>query len=444
MSAGFPQTYPDAARGERPVRSAGQTPEQTRDERGARDAVQQDVKGQVKKATGFWIKISEDWVMNFSGMLAYNYLTAIAPILLAVLAVGGLVLGMLSPATYNTFVQGIGSHFPGSQGQSLVQGALTALRKDAGLLLAIAIIAAVVSGSRLFVALENVFAVVFRVDVRPLIKQNIMAILMMLLFLVLAPLSFFAASIPSAALSLVLPAGAQRNGFVLTLEGFAGGLVVAFIMFAAIYFVVPNRKLHWASTWPGALAASVLLNLYETLFPIYQSVFLKNAGYGSVAGLAVVILIFLYYIGFITLLGAEINAWVSGLRPLGATLPELFRRERQYGIGNTPDAPRSDLSRTPRAGTTGGADRRAQGGSAGRSMGARPANALVITPHIGIGRPERHRARHQEESQPSVPAGQKVSRLARPFAALTTVSAMLGAGAALAFRRLSQPPQPSI
>ncbi|HEX8994403.1 MAG TPA: hypothetical protein VF812_00070, partial [Ktedonobacterales bacterium] len=63
--------------------------------------------------------------------------------------------------------------------------------------------------------------------------------------------------------------------------------------------------------------------------------------------------------------------------------------------------------------------------------------------HIGIGRPERHRARHQEESQPSVPAGQKVSRLARPFAALTTVSAMLGAGAALAFRRLSQPPQPS-
>jgi uncharacterized BrkB/YihY/UPF0761 family membrane protein len=133
---------------------------------------------------------------------------------------------------------------------------------------------------------------------------------------------------------------------VLTIEGFIGGLIVGFILFAAIYYVVPNRKLTWATTWPGALVTAVLFNLFEVLFPIYQRIFLKNAGLGSAAGLAVVILIFLYYVGVITLIGAEVNSWVAGLRPLGKTLPELFRQERREGVGNAPGAPRTGVSRT--------------------------------------------------------------------------------------------------
>ena len=292
----------------------------------------------AKKAANFWTKISEDWMLNFSGMLAYNYLTAIAPILLAVLAISGFALDSLSPATYQAFVQGLSGHFPAGSGNSFVTSALAALRRSAGVLLIIAIVTAIFSGSRLFVALDNVFAVIFRVDVRPLVKQNIMAVLMMLLFLVLAPLSFFASSVPGLVLSYVLPRGIQSNGVVLTVEGFIGGVIVAFILFGVIYYVVPNTQRSWANTWPGALTTAVLLNLFEVLFPIYQRIFLKNAGLGSAAGLAVVILIFLYYVGVITLLGAEINSWVSGLRPLGATLPQLFRNEREEGVGETPRA----------------------------------------------------------------------------------------------------------
>jgi membrane protein len=302
------------------------------------DGMASSAKHEVKKATSFWTKISEDWMLNFSGMLAYNYLTAIAPILLALLAIAGFVLGSLSPEAYHSFVNGLASRFPAGAGQSFVTGALAALQRNAGVLLIIAIIAAIFSGSRLFVALDNIFAVIFRVDVRPFLKQNIMALLMMLLFLVLAPLAFFASSVPGAVLSNVLPSGAQSNGVVLTTEGFVGGVIVAFILFGAIYYVVPNTKQRWETTWPGALATAVLLNLFEILFPIYQQIFLKNAGFGSAAGLVIVILIFLYYIGVITLLGAEINAWASGLRPLGATLPQLFRNQRQAGKGSAPEA----------------------------------------------------------------------------------------------------------
>jgi len=330
----------------------------------------QQVKHTARKGASFWTKLNEDWTFNFSGMLAYNYLSAIAPILLATLAIVGLIVGTLSPSAYDMFIRDLTANLPSDVGQSLINGALSALRKEAGILLAIAIITAIYSGSRLFVALDNVFAVIFRVAARPFIQQNVMAILMMLLFVALAPLSFFATSLSATVLGALVPSGILSNGFALTLEGMVGGMLVAFIMFAAIYYVVPNRKVDWATVWPGALTAALLLNLYEALFPIYQGIFLKNAGYGSVIGFAIIVLVFLYYVGFITLLGAEINAWSTGLRPLGATLPELFQQERREGVGNAPGAPRTGVSRTAPPSTR--AERPARDTGTVRPQDARP------------------------------------------------------------------------
>ncbi len=405
---------------------------------------------QTKTLTTFWRKVTEDWALNFSGMLAYNYLTALAPILLAMLAIGGMVLGTLSPQAYASFVQSLSSRFPAGEGQAFISSSLKALQHSAGVLLIIAVLTAVFSGSRLFVALDNIFAVIYRVDVRSLIKQNIMAILMMLLFLILAPLSFFAGSIPGLVLGFVLPSGAQRNGFVESAEGFVGGLLVAFMMFAAIYAFVPNRKLEWRFIWPGALAASALLNIYEMLFPIYQHLFLSKAGLGSVAGFAVVILIFLYYIGFITLIGAEINAWVSGLRPLNATLPELFKQERLEGIGEA-----SHGAKTASAGTSSGMTlARAHPGEARQRVISRQlASAQPHQPHQPHqAHPKRDthkqetpkRDEHAKQGMGAAPGGKKREGVAGLAAAITTVGAMLGAGVALAWRRISQPPLPSM
>src|SRR5487761_2381301 len=280
---------------------------------------------QSARLAGFRQKLSEDWIFNFSGMLAFNYLTVIAPILLGLLATGGVVLGFLAPATYHTFVQGIAQRLPGGQGLALVHAEATTIRQSASALFLIALIAAILAGSRFFVALEKVFAVLYRVEERPFSTRNIIAVLMLLLFLLLAPLCFFAGGIPAIALSFVLPVEAQRTGVTLTIEAFSGAIIAAFIMFAVMYAVIPNRAPRWAAIWPGALTAAILLNLYEALFPLYQYFFLHELGYGSVAGLAVIILVFFYFVGFITLLGAEINAWATGLRPLGMSLPQLFR-----------------------------------------------------------------------------------------------------------------------
>src|SRR5579859_1573827 len=293
------------------------------------EAVEETAREGEKTATGFWSKLNEDWTFNLSGMLAYNFLTATAPLALVILAIAGLALGNLSPATYNSYVHGISSHMPAG-GAQLTQGALKSLNKSAGVLLVIAIVTAIFAGSRLFVALENCLCVVYRLDNRSLIPQNLMAIGMTVLYAILAPLAFIISSQLSNLLSLLNPTGGAKPGFLAYLGGLIGGVFVTFILFLAMYLVVPNRHhpLRHALkvSWRGALAAAVLLTLYQQLFPLYQSVFLRNAGYGSAAGLAIITLVFLYYAGFITLLGAEVNAWYEGLRPLGATLPELYRQ----------------------------------------------------------------------------------------------------------------------
>lgn len=284
-----------------------------------------------RQAVGFWTKLNEDWIFNFSGMLAYNYLTATAPIALVILAIAGLLLGTLSPATLNAYVNGLSAQLP-TGGADLLRGALVTLHKSAGVLLVIAIVTALYAGSRLFVALENCFSVIYRLDVRAFLPQNAVAIGMTILYAILAPLIFILSG-EIANLFRFLSMTGPAYGVLAYIIGLLIAVFSAFVLFLTMYLIVPNRSHPWRQTfkvsWLGALVAAVLLTLYQQLFPIYRSLFLRNAGYGSVAGLAIIAIVFLYYVGFISLLGAEINTWREGLRPLGATLPQHFQQRQQ-------------------------------------------------------------------------------------------------------------------
>ena len=262
------------------------------------------------------------------------------------LAVGGLALDAFAPDTLDAYIQALTSQLPAG-GAQFVDAAITSLRPGATALLALAIIVAIFTGSRLFIALENCFAVIYRLGDRPSLSKNVTAILMTVIYALLAPLAFVASGqlsnliqflyIPfttatgqPAQAPIYLPPASPTEGALTYLTGVAAGVFIAFILFYAMYLVVPNRPLVWRRdltiTWRGALVAALLLNLYEQLFPLYQHLFLGASSYSSVAGLAIVAVLFLYFIGFISLLGAEINAWSEGLRPLGATLPDLFRQ----------------------------------------------------------------------------------------------------------------------
>ncbi|MBV9688554.1 MAG: YihY/virulence factor BrkB family protein [Ktedonobacteraceae bacterium] len=266
----------------------------------------------------FFTKFNNDWSMSFAGLLAYNLLMAMVPIAIAIIAILGLILDHLSPHALNTIMAQIVNIFPGvTSQQNTVALAVQQLKKNAGILGLIAILLALFGGSRLFVTMEGCLDIIYRVRPRTVIRQNLMAIGMLLLFILLTPIMVIASSGPAVVLSLLerTPLNTIPGiGFLFSLGGIAGGLLVAFILFEAIYFIVPNQPISWRSSWKGAVIAAVLLEIFLALFPFYITHFL--GGYGGQIGFTVILLLFFYYFAVILLLGAQINAFFEQVRPL--------------------------------------------------------------------------------------------------------------------------------
>src|SRR5260370_3514712 len=253
---------------------------------------------------------------------------ALFPLLLLLLAACGLVLQVLSPRAEPQLEHALAAALPGTTGTVLVQGVAAHLKKSVGLLLAVGLIAACLAGSRLFVTLEGCFGIVFRLRGRDPLQQNRMAFAMLALYLLIVPVVFLISILPTGLVALVDPRGRSLLAVILSdgvrvLIWFAAAL----LFFGATYAFVPNRRGHWRTwrrNWKGTVVAAVLLVLYEGLFRLYQQNLLHADNYGTIAAFALVILLFLYYLAFILLLGAEVNSWAAGQRATAADLPGVL------------------------------------------------------------------------------------------------------------------------
>src|SRR5258707_10370031 len=216
---------------------------------------------QAQPIKQFITKFNNDWVMNFASGLAFNTLTAIFPILIALLAIFGFVVGGLAPGSEQQLITGIQRVFPPQiQAGHLLQPVFNSLNKSAGPLLIIALLTALFGGSRLFVTMEGYFDIIYHTRPRNVIRQNLMALVMLLLFIVLVPIMIFGSAVPALVLSLLQSTavnGIFSNGFVVTVLSFLVGAFIAWVLFEAIYIVVPNQHISFRNSWMGAVVAAV-------------------------------------------------------------------------------------------------------------------------------------------------------------------------------------------
>jgi len=274
----------------------------------APEPVQTAVKN-AKPLLDFWNKFNNDWSWNLSAALAYNLLMAMFPFCTAALAILGLVLGGLSPQQYNTLVNHFIEVFPSAtsaQISAILNGASEQLSKANGILWIITIGFAIYYGSRLFVLMENCFGIIYHIRPRTFIAQNVTAIGMLILFIVLIPVSIGAGALTALAISL-LPG--QFSGGIVNVIQFLVGYLAAYLLFQAIYIIIPNQKIRFRKSWLGAATAALLLQLYVVFFPLYIEHFLS--GLAAAIGSVVILLIFFYYFAMILILGAEINAFFA-------------------------------------------------------------------------------------------------------------------------------------
>ena len=87
-------------------------------------------------------------------------------------------------------------------------------------------------------------------------------------------------------------------------------IVSVFVLFTLIYRVLPNAAQTWRSVIPGTLLSMVLVILISQAFPIYVKLFPPNHAY-AVFGVFLVLTFWLYILGIVLVLGAELNAFLE-------------------------------------------------------------------------------------------------------------------------------------
>ncbi|HZV48184.1 MAG TPA: YihY/virulence factor BrkB family protein [Candidatus Dormibacteraeota bacterium] len=254
-------------------------------------------------------KFGDDGCGSHAVVIAWNGLVAIFPITLALAAIGGEVLslaGVGRQAVYQLVLQVLPA---GGGARDEALQAIEGVQESTGIFGLLALLGFFWTASGLFGSMEHAFQAVFDTPGRPFLRQKLMSLGMMGLFTVLVLVGVGTSLLLAllrqiggiAEAPLQVPSGAEALQV-------AVGVVSGFVLFFAIYFVVPNRPQRPAQVWPGALLAGVAFELLTQLFPLYVRLNRGINQYGRSFALLFVLLAFFYFLGVITMLGAELNA----------------------------------------------------------------------------------------------------------------------------------------
>jgi len=94
----------------------------------------------------------------------------------------------------------------------------------------------------------------------------------------------------------------------------AMSLTLIFLIFLLVFKITPDIKTYWRHVWMGALLSAVLFELARAVFSVF---FMRFANfeqiYGSITW-AIILLIWVYYVAFIIILGAEFASAYSRMQ----------------------------------------------------------------------------------------------------------------------------------
>ena len=135
-------------------------------------------------------------------------------------------------------------------------------------------------------------------------QSLVFVILGTVLFLLLAGLGVFTASMPALA-----PFAAAVTAFGAAITS---GLIVVALVGAHLW--LPAGRPHWSRLWPGIAATLIAWLLSGWIFAIYLRTFANYAAtYAGLAGVVIAIF-FLYVVAVLMIFGAEFNAALRRLR----------------------------------------------------------------------------------------------------------------------------------
>jgi membrane protein len=251
-------------------------------------------------------KFLEDQAPNWAALIAWNALFALFPIVLFAASLLGFALRMFGEAN-DAVYKTIFSIVPGET-QSQLLNAVAGVKSQSGVLFIVGLVGLLWGGSALFGAMEQAFDRIYHTKPRDFIQQKVVSFAMVVLFTLLAGIAVVTSAILPALKQVPhIPAFLYSDGAGIILQMIVG-IVAGFVLFATIYYVIPNRKQEFRKIIPGTLVAGILFELITLVFPLYISLNRGLNQYGATFGLLFVLMTFLFFLGLVTMIGVELNS----------------------------------------------------------------------------------------------------------------------------------------
>ncbi len=264
----------------------------------------------ARAAAGGWI---DDRAASMGAALAFYTFFSMAPLVLIVISVSGLLLGR--EAAQGQLMEELGGLFGATAAasiQALVASASEPAENWWGTLIGLGVV--VVGATTVFAELQGSLDRIWQAGERPaggglwaLLRARVLSfgVILGLAFLLMVSLVFGA---------LITAMGRWWSDtlgewlFLAQTLNLGLGFVITATLFAMIFKLMPRANVQWKDVWVGAVVTALLFSLGKALISLYLGASGVASAYGA-AGSLVLVLLWVYYSAQVFLLGAEFT-WV--------------------------------------------------------------------------------------------------------------------------------------
>jgi membrane protein len=285
----------------------------------------------AKRAGAAWI---DDYAPSMGAALSYYTVFSLAPLLLIVVSIAGLVFGE-EAARGEIFGQLAG--LLGADAAAAVEEVLTSLNKPAqGLTGAlVGVVVLLIGATSVFGELQDALDRIWRAPVRGhvgglwgLLRARLLSFGMILCIAFLLMVSLVIGAVIAAL-------GKWWSGFfggwevLLQIVNLVVGFGLTTLVFAMIYKLMPRVRVQWHDVWIGALVTALLFTAGKFLIGLYIGKTGVASGYGA-AGSLIIVFVWVYFSAQIFLIGAEFT-WIyarmfGSMKHLETADPEVNTR----------------------------------------------------------------------------------------------------------------------
>jgi membrane protein len=266
------------------------------------------------------IGAAQDWwddnCLRLAASLAYYTALSLAPLILLIVGLLGVVLGREQIASQLAAQL---ESLMGPAGRELINSIVTTSSPEGGTwATVVGLVTLVIGATAVFGELQATLNLIWEVRPAPtggvwagiwvLLKERLfsLALVFALTFMLLVSLVVSAALAAAAALIQ----GPEQALLSRLLELTASLLILTFV-FALLFTYVPDAEIRWRDVWLGGLITATLFTLGKTAIGYYLGQASVGSAYGA-AGSLVVLLVWVYYSALIMFFGAEFtHAWAT-------------------------------------------------------------------------------------------------------------------------------------